>query len=64
LKYYYSNPLNYGPKLHLRCELVPLDLYVMHTSTVLNPIFRRIIKYLGPTRHSRFLRRFPNADQL
>jgi len=64
LKYYYSNPLNYGPKLHFRCELVPLDLYVMHTSTVLNPIFRRIIKYLGPTRHSRFLRRFPNADQL
>jgi len=64
LKYYYSNPLNYGPKLHLRCELVPLDLYVMHTNTVLNPIFRRMIKYLGPTRHSRFLRRFPNADQL
>ena len=64
LKYYYSNPLNYGPKLHLRCELVPLDLYVMHTNTLLNPIFRRMIKYLGPTRHSRFLRRFPNADQL
>src|SRR5438094_88211 len=50
--------------LYLRCELVPLDLYVMHTRAVLNPIFRRIIKYLGPTRHSRFLRRFPNADQL
>jgi predicted N-acyltransferase len=64
LEYYYSNPLNYGPKLHLRCELVPLDLYVMHTNTLLNPIFRRMIKYLGPTRHSRFLRRFPNADQL
>jgi predicted N-acyltransferase len=64
LKYYYSNPLNYGPKLHLRCELVPLDLYVLHTSALLNPIFRRIIKYLGPTRHDPFLRRFPNADQL
>ncbi len=64
LKHYYSNPLNYGPKLHLRCELVPLDLYVMHTNPLLNPIFRRMIKYLGPTRHSRFLRRFPNADQL
>ena len=64
LKYYYSNPLNYGPKLHLRCELVPLDLYVMHTSALLNPIFRRIIKYLGPTRHDPILRRFPNADQL
>jgi predicted N-acyltransferase len=64
LKYYYSNPLNYGPKLHLRCELVPLDLYVMHTSALLNPIFRRMIKYLGPTRHDPFLRRFRNADQL
>jgi predicted N-acyltransferase len=64
LKYYYSNPLNYEPKLHLDCELVPLDLYVMHTSTLLNPIFRRVIKYLGPTRHQPVLQRFPNANQL
>jgi predicted N-acyltransferase len=64
LKYYYSNPLNYEPKLHLDCELVPLDLYVRHTSALLNPIFRRVIKYLGPTRHEPVLQRFPNADQL
>ena len=64
LKYYYSNPLNYEPKLHLDCELMPLDLYVRHTSAVLNPILRRVIKYLGPTRHDPVLRRFPNADQL
>jgi predicted N-acyltransferase len=64
LKYYYSNPLNYEPKLHLDCELVPLDLYVMHTNPLLNPIFRRLIKYLGPTRHDPVLHRFPNADQL
>jgi len=64
LKYYYSNPLNYEPKLHLDCELVPLDLYVRHTSALLNPAFRRVIKYLGPTRHDPVLRRFPNADQL
>jgi predicted N-acyltransferase len=64
LKYYYSNPLNYEPKLHLDCELVPLDLYVLHTNSLLNPIFRRLIKYLGPTRHDPFLQRFPNADQL
>ena len=63
-KYYYSNPLNYEPKLHLDCELVPLDLYVMHTNPVLNPIFRRALKYLGPTRHDPILHRFPNADQL
>jgi len=64
LKYYYSNPLNYEPKLHLDCELVPLDLYVRHTSALLNPIFSRVIKYLGPTRHDPVLGRFPNADQL
>jgi predicted N-acyltransferase len=64
LKYYYSNPLNYEPKLHLDCELVPLDLYVMHTNSLLNPIFRHLIKYLGPTRHDPILQRFPNADQL
>jgi hypothetical protein len=64
LKYYYSNPLNYEPKLHLDCELVPLDLYVRHTNPLLNPIFRRLIKYLGPTRHDPVLRQFPNADQL
>ena len=64
LKYYYSNPLNYEPKLHLDCELVPLDLYVTHTNSLLNPIFRRLIKYLGPTRHDPILQQFPNADQL
>jgi predicted N-acyltransferase len=64
LKSYYSNPLNYEPKLHLDCELVPLDLYVLHTKAFLNPLFRRAIKHLGPTRHEPILRRFPNADQL
>jgi predicted N-acyltransferase len=64
LKYYYSNPLNYEPKLHLDCELVPLDLYVMHTNPLLNPLFRRLIKYLGPTRHDPVLQRFPNVDLL
>ena len=64
LKFYYSNPLNYEPKLHLDCELVPLDLYVLHTNRLLNPIFRRALKYLEPTRHDPVLHRFPNADQL
>jgi predicted N-acyltransferase len=64
LKYYYSNPLNYEPKLHLDCELVPLDLYVTHTNSLLNPMFRRLVKYLGPTRHDPVLQQFPNADQL
>lgn len=61
---YRSGPLNYDPKLHLRCELMPLDLYVMHTTSILNPIFRRAAKYLEPTRHDPVLQRFPNAHQL
>jgi predicted N-acyltransferase len=64
LRFYYSNPLNYEPKLHLDCELVPLDLYARHTSALLNPIFRRVLKYLGPTRHDPVLCRFPNAHEL
>jgi predicted N-acyltransferase len=64
LKYYYSNPLNYEPKLHLDCELVPLDLYAMHTNPLMNPIFRRVVKYLGPTQHDPVLRKFPNAHEL
>jgi len=64
LQSYCSGPLNYDPKLHLGCELVPLDLYVMHTRAFFNPIFRRALKYLEPTRHDPILRRFPNADEL
>lgn len=64
LENYCSSPLNYEPKLHLGCELMPLDLYVMHTSSWLNPIFRRVVKLLEPTRHDRVLQRFPNAHEL
>ena len=64
LRYYCSGPLNYDPKLHLGHELMPLDLYVMHTRSFFNPIFRRALKFLEPTRHDPILRRFPNADQL
>lgn len=61
---YISGPLNYDPKLHLGCELMPLDLYVMHTTAFLNPIFRQAVKFLEPTRHDPVLRRFPNAHEL
>ncbi len=64
LQSYCSGPLNYDPKLHLGHELVPLDLYVMHTRAFFNPIFRRALRFLEPTRHDPILRRFPNADQL
>jgi predicted N-acyltransferase len=64
LEEYRSGPLNYDPKLHLGCTLMPLDLYVRHTRTLLNPIFRRALKYLEPTRHDPTLRHFPNASEL
>jgi hypothetical protein len=64
LKEYCSGPLNYDPKLHLGCKLMPLDLYVMHTRGFLNLIFRHALRYLEPTRHDRVLCRFPNASEL
>jgi len=64
LERYRSSPLNYHPKLHLGCDLYPLDLYVQHTSAWLNPIFRPALKFLEPTRHDPVLKRFRNADQL
>jgi len=64
LEEYCSGPLNYDPKLHLGCELMPLDLYVMHTAPLLNPIFSRAVRFLEPTRHDPVLRRFPNAHEL
>jgi Acetyltransferase (GNAT) domain len=64
LGYYSSGPLNYDPKLHLGHELLPLDLYVLHTRRWLNPIFHVAVKYLEPTRHDPVLRKFSNADQL
>jgi predicted N-acyltransferase len=64
LRQYCSTPLNYDPKLHLRCDLVPLDLYVRHTMPLLNPIFGRAAKFLEPTRHDPVLRQFRNAEAL
>jgi predicted N-acyltransferase len=64
LKWYCSSPLNYKPKLHLGCELMPLDLYVMHTSPMVNRLVAPAVKFLAPTRHDPVLRRFANAHEL
>lgn len=61
---YYSAPLGYDPKLHLRFELRPLDLYVWHTSRLIAPFFRWVLKFLQPTRHDPILRRFCNANEI
>jgi predicted N-acyltransferase len=64
LTFYCSSPLNYDPKLHLGCDLSPLDLYVKHTQPLLNPIFGRVVRLLEPTRHDPVLPKFPNAAEL
>jgi predicted N-acyltransferase len=64
LRRYRSSPLNYQPKLHLGCDLYPLDLYVRHTKPVLNKVFRPLLKFLEPTRHDPVLKRFRNAREL
>ena len=64
LKRYRSSPLNYQPKLHLGCDLFPLDLYVRHTNPVLNKIFSPVLQFLEPTRHDPVLKRFRNAHEL
>lgn len=61
---YYSAPLNYDPKLHLKMHLSPLDLYARHTSDIVNPLFRRILPLLEPTRHDPLLRHFSNAAEM
>jgi hypothetical protein len=61
---YCSSALNYDPKLHLKCELAPLDLYVRHRSAWINPFFRRLLPVLEPTHRDPVLRKFPNAHEL
>jgi hypothetical protein len=56
--------LNYDAKLHFRHRLVPQDLYVRHTSAVLNPGFKFAMRFAEPTRHDKIIRQFPNADEL
>ena len=63
-RWYISTALNYDPKLRLKSELLPLDLYVRHTSGLLNAGLRRMLPFLEPTRGEKILRQFPNYDTL
>jgi hypothetical protein len=63
-KWYCSSALNYDPKLHLKCELVPLDLYVMHPSKIANAVLRRLLPWIEPTRGDKILREFKNYAML
>jgi hypothetical protein len=59
-----STGLVYAPKHQLRFKLVPLDLYVRHTSPLINALLSRVLPYLAPTRHDLVLRRFENYAEL
>jgi hypothetical protein len=59
-----SSGLNYDPKLHLRHRLDPIDLYVRHSSPVINAALKRILPWIEPTRYDPVLRKFPNFDEL
>jgi hypothetical protein len=59
-----SSGLNYDPKLHLRHQLHPIDLYVRHTSRIHNVALKWLLPFLEPTRHDRTLPKFANYHEL
>ncbi|HUO08076.1 MAG TPA: GNAT family N-acetyltransferase [Phycisphaerae bacterium] len=61
---YYSTPLNYDAKLHLKHELSPLDLWVRHASSILNPAFKFAMRFAEPTKHDKIIPLFPNVQEL
>jgi Peptidogalycan biosysnthesis/recognition len=63
-KWFRSSGLNYDPKLHLRYLLDPVDLYVRHTSGVINLSLKWLLPLIEPTRYDKTLRRFSNYDEL
>ena len=57
LRRYASAPFNYDPKLRLRLQLQPVDIYVKHTSPWLNPLIKVLALRFGPARTDPVLRR-------
>jgi hypothetical protein len=63
-KEFRSSGLNYDPKLHLRHRLDPIDLYVRHTSQILNQTLKVLLPLLEPTKYDKTLRKFANYNEL
>jgi len=63
-KWVSSTAVNYDPKYHLRFKLDPLDLYVRHTSGIVNVALRLLLPLAEPTRYDKTLKRFPNYADL
>src|SRR5436190_16056821 len=56
LRRYASAPFDYEPKLRLRLGLQPMDLYVKHTSFLLNPVIKLLALFFEPARLDPILR--------
>lgn len=63
-RWYYSTAMGYDPKLRLKCELAPLDLYVTHTCPPINFLLRRVLPWLEPTRNDPALPKFANYHEV
>jgi hypothetical protein len=63
-KWFHSSGLNYDPKLHLRHLLDPVDLYVRHTSVLLNKLLKWALPLMEPTRYDKTLKKFSNYREL
>ena len=63
-KEFRSSGLNYDPKLHLRHLLAPIDLYVRHTSAILNAVLKFLLPLLEPTKYEKTLQKFANYEEL
>ena len=59
-----SSGLSYAPKLQMAHVLAPLDLYVRHTSPLINPILKFVLPYLEPTGAEPALKQFGNYSEL
>jgi len=63
-KWFRSSGLNYDPKFHLRCVLDPIDLYVRHTSAIVNAPLKWLLPWINPVHRDEILKRFPNYHEL
>ena len=57
LRCYASAPFSYDPKLRLRLQLQPVDVYVKHISPWLNPLIKVLALFFEPARTDPVLRR-------
>jgi predicted N-acyltransferase len=63
LKTYFSAPFNYDPKLLLRLEPIPVDLYVRHRAPLINLALRLFAPFLAPAHSDPALRKYLAAKR-